>query len=504
MKKSRIITESFLVNKIKKLLKEEALEEVIITPNQYYDLLKAVYYKAQSIPRLARFKNKKLVINGNIKLSSFAGQKFLTDLGNIKVNGDIDISHTNIKSLDNVEFTGRASYWSTPYDAVMTARRQQKKGAEQEERRENNEWDLNDTDEEGEKANAAFQYAVNRGNLKSLDDEEKEELQNLKTRLSELELQMKAEEDEERYDELSNEFDEVQEEIDNLSGDNVADVYDLYPNGKHYNMSSFECLSTGMGYAVGTEDEADESLNDYFDEMVESAKHYFNREHLSYYVDEEEVKEYYRDEIEEMVRYEPEAYDVEKELSSDQEEEIWVLQMEKWVYKNEGVRAPIKYPSKEEKGRIFDFMDENEEYEFQYRNESSDPQKSHWVLYKDGQVVPPRQIYDDEDTQEHKDKRESRISDIEYEIQEIKDSPDGEPNEDSIEEAVEDYLNKEIGSDAYNWLTDRGGDIEFFLDKKRLKADLISETDYGTLSSYDNNYDEIKINNTYYIVMRID
>ena len=67
MKKSRIITESFLVNKIKKLLKEEALEEVIITPNQYYDLLKAVYYKAQAIPRLARFKNKKLVINGNIK-----------------------------------------------------------------------------------------------------------------------------------------------------------------------------------------------------------------------------------------------------------------------------------------------------------------------------------------------------------------------------------------------------------------------------------------------------
>ena len=60
MKKFSKITESFLVKKIKRLINEEELEEVRITPQQYYDFLKAVYYKAQAIPRLSRFKGKKM------------------------------------------------------------------------------------------------------------------------------------------------------------------------------------------------------------------------------------------------------------------------------------------------------------------------------------------------------------------------------------------------------------------------------------------------------------
>ena len=61
MKRLPKITESFLIKRIKRLIKEEELEEVRITPQQYYDLLKAVYYKAQAIPRLSRFKGKKIV-----------------------------------------------------------------------------------------------------------------------------------------------------------------------------------------------------------------------------------------------------------------------------------------------------------------------------------------------------------------------------------------------------------------------------------------------------------
>ena len=43
----------------------------------------------------------------------------------------------------------------------------------------------------------------------NIPDDQKEELQNLKTRLSDLEQQMEDEEDEERYDELTDEFNEV-------------------------------------------------------------------------------------------------------------------------------------------------------------------------------------------------------------------------------------------------------------------------------------------------------
>ena len=170
--------------------------------------------------------------------------------------------------------------------------------------------------------------------------------------------------------------------------------------------------------------------------------------------------------------------------------------MEKWVYENEGVRTPIQYPTKED-GGVFDFQDE-EGNSFQYKKEGSG-----WVLYKEDAVVSPHKIYDDEDTQDHQDDRDSRISDIEYEIQEIKDNPDGDPDEDSISDAVETYLDDEIGDDPYRWLTNQGYEIDNYIDVKRMKEQLINDADYGeVLNSYNGNYDEIKINNTYYIVMR--
>ena len=501
MKNKIRLTESELISFIKNVINEEQDDEILISPNEYIDLLRKVYFQAQAIPRLPRFRGKKLVVDGNLDLTSFRNQEQLTDLGNIKVNGNVNISYTNIKSLDNVEILGHRSYWSTPYEAVMRKRKQQKKYNEQEARRENNEWSLDGTDEEGEKAHAAFEYAVQGGNLKELTDEEKEELTSLKLRLSELEQQMESEDDEERYDELSSEFDEVQEEIDDLEKD-AADVYDLYPIGTHYDMSAFESLSTGEEYAVGTQEEANSSLEDYFEEHVDNPTQYFDKNHLSYYIDEEEVKDYFRDMVEEWVRDSPEDYGVEKELSSDQEEEIWLLEMEKWVYENEGVRAPIQYPTKEE-GNVFDFED-SEGNRFEYKNTSNDSSRSNWVLYKDGAVVSPHQIYDDEDTDEHQEAREERISDIEYEIEEIKDNPDGVPDEDSISDTVENYLEDEVGHDAIGWLDNMGYDYENFIDKDRLKDDLVRDADYGELNGYDGNYDEIKVNGTYYVVMRID
>jgi len=495
MKNKIHLTESELISFIKNVINEEQDDEILISPNEYIDLLRKVYFQAQAIPRLPRFRGKKLVVDGNLDLTSFRNQEQLTELGNIKVNGSVNISYTNIKSLDNVEILGHRSYWSTPYESVMRERKQRKKYNEQEVRRENNEWSLDDTDEEGKKAHAAFEYAVQEGNLKELTDEEKEELQDLKTRLTYLEQQMEVEEDEERYDELSNEFDEVQEEIDDLERDAV-DVYDLYPTGTHYDMTAFESLSTGEEYAVGTEYEADRALSDYFEEHVDNPTQYFDKNFLSYYVDEEEVKDYFRDTVEEWIRESPEDYGVEKGLSDDQEEEIWLLEMEKWVYENEGVRAPISEPTRED-GDVFDFMD-IEDNRFQYKNEGRG-----WVLYKDGQIVSPHQIYDDEDTDEHQEARNERISDIEYEIEEIKDNPDGEPDEDSIEQEIENYLER-IDDDAVGFLDEMGMDYENFLDKDRMKDDLVRDADYGELNGYDGQYDEIKINGTYYIVMRIN
>lgn len=497
----RLLTESQLVLYIKKLLKEQ-VEEVEISPKEYLALLRNVAGQAHGILTLRKFKGKKLVVVGDLNLS---GDLRITDLGPIKVLGNLDVNNTKIKSLDDVEVTGHKSYWQTPYENVIHARKQKAKQDEQDSKREDGEWNLNNTDEEGEKAHAAFQYAIGNGELSELDDEQKEKLQNLKTRLTDLEQQMEAEEDEERYNELSSEFDEVEEEIDNLSGDDVVDVYDLSPYGFHYDMTSFESLSTGYEYAVGTISEADESLESFYEEMLDRPKEYFSKDYLSNYIDGDKVKYYFEDTVEDWVRESPDSYGVENQLSDDQEEEIWLLEMEKWAYENEGVRTPIKFPSKEENGRIFDFMDENEEIEFQYRNESSDQSRSHWVLYKDGVVVSPHQIYDDENTDEHKEVRDERISDIEYEIQEIKDNPDGDPSDEDIQGAAENYLD-DIERDPLSFLEEIGyTDFSDFLNIDEIKDDLKNQADYGeTLNGYNGQYKEITINGTDYIVMRVN
>ena len=172
--------------------------------------------------------------------------------------------------------------------------------------------------------------------------------------------------------------------------------------------------------------------------------------------------------------------------------------MEKWVYENEGVRAPIQHPTKEE-GNVFDFEDA-EENRFQYKKDASG-----WVLYKEGAVVSPHQIYDDEDTDEHEEARDERISDIEYEIQEIKDNPDGDPSDEDIQDAVEDYLDN-IERDPLDFLQGMGyEDFSDFLNIDEIKDDLKNQADYGeTLNGYDGQYEEITINGTDYIVMRIN
>jgi len=208
----RFIKESQLVSRIKKLILEE-VEEVKISPQEYKDLLKKVAGQAHGMLKLPKFRGKKLVVTGDLNLRD---DKRITDLGPIRVEGDLDVTNTNIKSLENVEVTGYARYWHTPWTKELDRRKRQRELADAEERREEDAWNLNDTDNEGERANAAFEYAVALGLLKARTEEEEIELRELKTKLSELETQMDQEEDEERYDELSNEFDEIQERVDEL------------------------------------------------------------------------------------------------------------------------------------------------------------------------------------------------------------------------------------------------------------------------------------------------
>jgi hypothetical protein len=482
----KLLTERQLVSYIKRLLKEQE-EEVRISPDEYKDLLKKVAGQAQGILKLPKFRGKKLVVVGNLDLQS---DKRITDLGPIKVEGSLNVSYTNIRSLDDVEVTGYAKYWETPYARIIAAREHKKKLDAQDELRKENVWDIDNTNQEGEMANAIFMYAMNEGLLTGLDEDDKE-------RADEILRQIKNLEDNEEYtDEIQEQIDELQDEWDEIMSGKV-DVYNLFYDGGHYEMKRFISLEDGLEFAVGTYQMADDSIEQYYEDWLEQPQHYFSDDFMESYIDGDEVAEYFEDGIRENIYDDPEGYSISKELSRSQEEEIWLLEMERWVYENEGVRAPISEPTKEE-GNIFDFEDAEGE-RFQYKREGNN-----WVLYKDGQVIPPHQIYDDEDTQEHEDERESRISDIDYEIEDIKENPDGEPNEDEIENAVENEL-YDIRRDPVSRLRDFGYDLHNFLNKKELLDDLIRDADYGqTLNGYDGSYDTIDINGTDYVVMRIN
>ena len=499
MKKKIRLTENKLVSIILKLIKEDEIEKVYISPEEYIQYLKQVGFMAHAIPYLPKFRGKKLVVNGSLNLSNVDGKQKIYKIGNIEVEGGLNVSYTNVKSLDDVKVTGHKTFWNTPYEKVIERRKLQAKYDEQNERREDGDWDIKNTGYESPRANAAFQYAVNDGHLQSLDDEEKEEINELRQRIKDLEeeqenLDAGDENYSEKFDEITDQQSELEEEIKNLTNDKV-DVYDLYSVGSRWNLAEFESLSTKMTFAVGEYGEADDSLEEYYGEQVDDLDSYFSKETLSSYIDADKVKEYYSDSVEEWVRDDPDGYGVEKELSSDQEEEIWLLEMEKWVYENEGVRAPIMYPTKEKDG-TFDFYD-SEDNELQYRREGNNS-----ILYKDGQVVPPRQLYDDEDTEEHETDREDRISDIDSEIEDIKENPDGDPDESSIEDVVNDYLENEIGHDPARWLNIMGGDIGDFIDTRELLDDLVRNGDYGDLNGYDGTYDTVNINGTDYVVMR--
>ena len=194
----------------------------------------------------------------------------------------------------------------------------------------------------------------------------------------------------------------------------------------------------------------------------------------------------------------PENFDIERFLSSDQEEEIWLLEMEKNIYERFGVRPPIYEPTQENGFNVFDFTDIDDN-RFEYKFDGNN-----WVLYMNKKLVQPFQLYNDEDSEEIESERESRISDIEYEIDDIKENPDGELNEDSVEEVLENLLD-EFRQNPIDKLRDYGYDnFSDFINFEALKDDLRDEYDASELNYHSSDYEEITINDTVYTVFEID
>ena len=511
MKKVVRINESDLIEMIKNIIVEQddSVEYEDFTPQEYIDLLKSVNYKAQAIPKFPDFKGKKIRVNGNLPLM---GLKQVTNLGELIVTGDLNLRSSGIVNLEGVTVGGSLSYWDTPYSKELDRRKEMALRAEARQRREDGEWDLNNSniDDEGLMANAVFDYMVQESDIEYLYGPEREELEDLERRMEELEERIDNEEDSEIVDELENEQNDLQSEIDELK-DKDNDVYDLMPEGSHYDLYTFRSIhnnSSGNIYAVGTEREADSSLEEYYDEMVSDLSN-FSKNTLSYHIDGDEVAEYYEEAIREWVMDDPENYDVSRETSGSQDNEIKKLQNQKRFLQIEtylissGARSPLTEEGVESL-KYFKFND--------YMNNILvvEWSENKWQIYQNGKKVESVTYEDEDEDGEHESDNESRVEEIENEIegideeiQDIRDDPDGDLNESEIEEAVEDRLG-EIKDDPMGWLDEMGDDYNYFIDRQSLLNDLVDENDYGVISSYNNEYDTVSVNDSTFVVMRID
>ena len=249
------------------------------------------------------------------------------DLGNIGViEGSLDISNTNVMSVAGIDIKGTVRDWNSGAYKARMRKIQLAKIANAESLRESGVWSLtnDDIDEEGEKANALFEFLVNEGIFATLDDEDIEEVSRLKSQIEGLTNDYDNEDDIEVSNVLYDEISELEEELSDLQGDKY-DVYNLSPNDYgSYGMTSFEILEGDDGeYSVGTEEEMDDGAKEQIRDFIDdSGLEGFREGYVENYIDmtyfREYVDQYYTDDI----GYSPESYFDEDERISQIESEI--------------------------------------------------------------------------------------------------------------------------------------------------------------------------------------
>jgi predicted nucleic acid-binding Zn-ribbon protein len=324
-------------------------------------------------------------------------------------------------------------------------------------------WDLSNPniDELGLKANALFDFLQWKGDYQILTPEDKEKIASLKSEIERLNAEFEASDDSDSAMVVSDKISDLEDELDEY--DDYIDLYDLEVEGDYYEMTEFSVSKLGNErFAVGTEKEMQDSAIEYMEQLIDDVGYEgFSKRFLENHLDTERVVERFRDIYEDDIRYNPDSYlsDSARELTDEQKERINYLN-----------------------GRI----------ELLKKNIATFEEILNRVDDEEGKKIYARI-----------EKVEDDISQIETELSEIEDSPEGDFREEEIDQAIEDRVADVERSPLY-YMDDYGMELTDYIDKDSLIKDAVDEDGYGIVNPYDGSVEDIFVNGKLFYVFRKD
>ena len=295
-------------NLIKRFIKELVLESendvVNLTANEYENLMNFLDYDGRRINGLKGYKGKTIIVDGNVDLVGTP----VVYLGNITFNGNVRAENSKLKSIQGATFNQKGfSYYNTPYYQYILHQQFLKKKGEQDSKREEGELnDIDDLDKDGLCALALYDYLIRTEYEEKTPEDTKmlEELYAEKERREEIE---KETEDNENLSELEIIEDKIKEIESSI------DVYDLHYEGNHYYLATFKLLTkegeSRETWAVGNEYDTNKTAYRMAEDLIDDVGIVGLRQSfVEDYIDEEELKDYFRESEEDNVRENLEDY----------------------------------------------------------------------------------------------------------------------------------------------------------------------------------------------------
>lgn len=458
MKKVFRIKESYLKNIIRNIVEQTEDEWVKIPAEEYINLLKFTSNNTKAITKLPKFKNKKIWIVGNLSVNNLP----ITSLDGVGyVQGNLDISYTNINDVSNITVTGYTRDWNSGAWKIQQKKIRDGKLADAKYRREQMDYALEADTSESNRVRAIFDHIISDEGLSEddyLDDAGEQRLLQLYVGLGDLEdRQRELESQGVDTEDIESQIELTEQEIEEM--ESKFSVYHLIPDGSHYELDAFEVVGyddlDGQRYAAGTEDEAEDSAKESIRSLMDDVGYDgYSEWVLEANIDKDRVEDYARDFYDNDVRESPESHfdDDDYELSDEQEAE------------KERIEAKIA---------------ELEEKQNNLEHEIEEPS----------------------DYSEAYDEVQEEIDNLQEILDEIE--PDKEPTEEMIDNKVQELVDRAL-NDPVSWLKDWGYEIKDFIDEDSMVDYIFDSDGYSSMSSYDGDYDIENINGRDYYIFRLE